>query len=95
MAKKLWPNEDALGKCVRVDADTVPCTTVVGIAEDIRNGSISETQMHYYLPIAQFHPQDGGVFVEFFGRPASTTTVAAALALKTGAPVLPGFISLT
>jgi len=38
--------------------------------------------------------QDGGVFVEFFGRPASTTTVAAALALKTGAPVLPGFAVL-
>ena len=37
---------------------------------------------------------DGGVFVEFFGRPASTTTVAAALALKTGAPILPGFTVL-
>src|SRR5262249_7853074 len=50
MAKKLWPTEDALGKCVRVDADTVPCTTVVGVAEDVRRGSISETEMHYYLP---------------------------------------------
>jgi KDO2-lipid IV(A) lauroyltransferase len=30
-----------------------------------------------------------GVFVEFFGRPAATTTVAAALALKTGAPIVP------
>lgn len=29
-----------------------------------------------------------GIFVEFFGRPAATTTVAAALALKTGCPVL-------
>ena len=29
MAKKLWPNQDALGKCVRVDADSVPCSTVV------------------------------------------------------------------
>jgi len=75
MAKKLWPNEDALGKCVRVDADTVPCTTVVGIAEDIRNGSISETQMHYYLPIAQFHPQDGGVFVRTRGPAESQMEV--------------------
>jgi len=31
-----------------------------------------------------------GVFVRFFGRPASTTTVAAALALKTGCAVVPG-----
>jgi KDO2-lipid IV(A) lauroyltransferase len=30
-----------------------------------------------------------GVFVDFFGRPACTTTVAAALALKTGAPIVP------
>ncbi len=30
-----------------------------------------------------------GVFVEFFGRPAATTTVAAALALKTGCAIVP------
>jgi KDO2-lipid IV(A) lauroyltransferase len=30
-----------------------------------------------------------GVFVEFFGRPACTTTVAAAVALKTGCAILP------
>ena len=33
-----------------------------------------------------------GVFVNFFGRSASTTKGLAALALQTGAPVLPGFI---
>jgi Kdo2-lipid IVA lauroyltransferase/acyltransferase len=30
-----------------------------------------------------------GVFVDFFGRPAATTTVAAALALKTGCALVP------
>ena len=30
-----------------------------------------------------------GVFVDFFGRPAATTTVAAALALKTGCALIP------
>jgi KDO2-lipid IV(A) lauroyltransferase len=30
-----------------------------------------------------------GIFVQFFGRPAATTTVAAALALKTGCPIVP------
>ena len=39
MAKKLWPNQDAIGKCIRVNADTMPCTTVVGIAEDVRAAS--------------------------------------------------------
>jgi Kdo2-lipid IVA lauroyltransferase/acyltransferase len=30
-----------------------------------------------------------GIFVEFFGRPAATTTAAAALAVKTGCALLP------
>jgi KDO2-lipid IV(A) lauroyltransferase len=30
-----------------------------------------------------------GIFVDFFGRPAATTTVAAAVALKTGCALLP------
>lgn len=33
-----------------------------------------------------------GIFVPFFGRPAATTTVAAALAVKTGAALVPGHI---
>ena len=35
-----------------------------------------------------------GIFVRFFGRPASTTTVAAALALKTGCAIVPGYCVL-
>jgi len=39
--------------------------------------------------------QEGdGVFVDFFGRKAATTTVAAALALKTGCALLPGHTEL-
>lgn len=34
--------------------------------------------------------QQDGIFVEFFGRPAASTTVAAALALKTGCALIPG-----
>ena len=70
MAKRLWPNEDALGKCVRVLADTAPCTTVVGIAQDVRRSSISETEMHYYMPTAQFRPDQGGLFIRMRGSAA-------------------------
>ena len=35
-----------------------------------------------------------GIFVEFFGRPAATTTVAAALALKTGCALVPSHTEL-
>jgi KDO2-lipid IV(A) lauroyltransferase len=34
--------------------------------------------------------EQDGIFVEFFGRPAASTTVAAALALKTGCTVVAG-----
>jgi putative ABC transport system permease protein len=63
MAKKLWPGEDAIGKCIRVRADTMPCTSVVGIAEDVRRSRLEEPDFHFFLPIAQFQPQQGGVFV--------------------------------
>lgn len=37
---------------------------------------------------------EDGIFVEFFGRPAATTTVAAALALKTGCALVPVWTEL-
>jgi ABC-type antimicrobial peptide transport system permease subunit len=67
MVKKLWPNEDAIGKCVRINADTAPCTTVIGIAEDVRRQSMAETEMHYYMPADQFNPNVGGLFVRTRG----------------------------
>jgi Kdo2-lipid IVA lauroyltransferase/acyltransferase len=33
-----------------------------------------------------------GVFVDFFGRPACTTTGMALLSLHTGAPAIPGYV---
>lgn len=41
------------------------------------------------IVIDQNVQEKGGVFVRFFGRPASATTVAAAVALKTGCAVVP------
>jgi KDO2-lipid IV(A) lauroyltransferase len=36
--------------------------------------------------------RDEGVFIDFFGIPAATTTAVATLALRTGAAVVPGFL---
>jgi len=36
--------------------------------------------------------RDEGIFVDFFGIPAATTTAIASFALRTGAAVLPGFL---
>lgn len=68
MAKALWPGEDPIGQCVRVQSAAAPCTYVVGVAEDIRSQSLSgDTGFFYYLSSAQFHPQQTGLFVRMRG----------------------------
>ncbi len=61
MAKTLWPGRDAIGQCMRIRADTLPCTTVVGIAEDIHQGSITSDsgQYTYYVPMTQMNGGTG------------------------------------
>jgi predicted permease len=72
MGAVLWPGQDPLGKCVRIGLDTAPCTYVVGVAEDIRVRSFEpETRtFYYYLPSAQYEPEEGGLFVRTPGDPA-------------------------
>ena len=54
MASVLWPGKDAIGQCMRVHADTMPCTTVVGIAEDIvQNDLTTNKRYQYYVPMEQ------------------------------------------
>ena len=68
MGKVLWPGKDPIGQCIRVNADTVPCTYVVGIAENIKEQSIgADSGYYYYLPWAQFSPTSGGLVVRTRG----------------------------
>src|SRR5262249_5463776 len=66
MAAAPWPGDDPIGRCVRIglDPETMPCTRVVGIAEDIHaRGLGPETRAYYYyLPAEQWRPQEGGLF---------------------------------
>jgi putative ABC transport system permease protein len=69
MGKVLWPGRDPIGQCIRVNADTVPCTYVVGVAEDIKSQSLKvDSSYYYYLPAAQFNTTSGGVFVRVHGK---------------------------
>ena len=64
MAKKLWPNADALGQCIRVGADTVPCSTVVGVAANIVNRNVvDDPGLQLYTPMAQVGGSGQGLFV--------------------------------
>lgn len=72
MARVLWPRQDAIGLCFRMRSDTVPCTTVVGIADDMVQRDITGTKRyHYYLSIDQYtHTWGNGMLLRLRGDPA-------------------------
>jgi predicted permease len=64
LAGKLWPGHEALGQCVKIGADTSPCRTVVGVAEDITYEDLKgDLGLTYYIPAGQWRPEQGGLFV--------------------------------
>ena len=55
MAKLLWPGRDAIGQCFRIGRDTMPCTRVVGVAEDMKARAVSDSREYtYYVPLSQY-----------------------------------------
>jgi len=68
MGKVLWPGKDPIGQCMKINADTMPCTFVVGIAENIKEQSLAaDSGYYYYLSAMQRSPQQGGLFVRVRG----------------------------
>ncbi len=56
----LWPGEDALDRCIRIDGPDTPCWTVVGVAEDVnRQGYREPPSIQIYVPLGAT-PQFGG-----------------------------------
>ncbi len=92
MAAALWPGAEALGKCIRVGADTAPCREVVGIAETARTQNLhSDSGFAYYLPIDQADAAGGGLFVRVRGE----ATDAADGIRRALEPLMPGVSYLT
>jgi hypothetical protein len=55
MAAAPWPGQDAIGKCFRVRVQRAPCTTVVGVAQDMVQRDLTGTErVHFYLSIDQY-----------------------------------------
>jgi putative ABC transport system permease protein len=75
MAKVLWPGREAIGQCMRVNADTMPCTTIVGITENIHQQSISSDSgvYMYYLPSAQQGGNNAGIALRVSGNAQNFT----------------------
>ena len=80
MARTLWPQQDALGKCMRIGADTAPCAQVVGIVEEARRYGLKEDPaMQYYIPYGQERGFGGSVLMI---RPRGMPKEFAATAIK-------------
>jgi putative ABC transport system permease protein len=73
MAKRIWPNADALGRCIRQAADTSPCATVVGIAANIVSRDLAnDPGLQFYAPVAQRGGIGQGLFVRTRGEAAAS-----------------------
>ena len=69
MAQAVWPGQDAVGKCIKEPPTrTAPCRTVIGVAENIRQNSLTESQtLQWYVPIEQQRPEEASIFVRTRG----------------------------
>jgi predicted permease len=67
-ARTFWPGGNPIGQCVRIGADTMPCTTVIGIVTNARRQRLVETPTTMiYRPLDQLVPAVYDRSVSFFG----------------------------
>jgi putative ABC transport system permease protein len=75
LAKKLWPDTDALGRRFRIPMDsTLPWFTVVGVTRHIRQGQLGdrdENPASAYMPLPYMVPRNIGLTVRVAGDPSA------------------------
>ncbi|HEY4304280.1 MAG TPA: ABC transporter permease [Gemmatimonadaceae bacterium] len=87
-ARRAWPNQDPIGRCVRMTADTMPCRRIVGVAEDVRlvGDLAAAPDPIYYFPVTQHDVSSGNLYVRVRGS-VEANAEAIRRALQT---VMPG-----
>ena len=87
MARTLWPGVEPIGQCFRIGEPAAPCTTVIGVAEEMRIRSMTDDREYaYYIPIAQYGVATASMFVRVDGDPGDY----AAAVRRRVQPVMPG-----
>jgi predicted permease len=62
MASAVWPNDRAVDRCIMLNQDSL-CTTVVGVAEDARQGFRSDPRFEIYVPAGPRWPASANVML--------------------------------
>lgn len=57
LARRAWPGGSAVGQCLIVGADSMPCSTVIGVVSNAHRLSLMEedTPMSVYVPLGTEH----------------------------------------
>ena len=58
LADLWWPDEEAIGHCMKVGGDTMPCAQIVGVVENIRRFRlIEDPAVQFFVPREQGPPR--------------------------------------
>ncbi|HYV98196.1 MAG TPA: ADOP family duplicated permease [Gemmatimonadaceae bacterium] len=87
MAKVLWPNEDAIGKCINVGKPN-NCYIVVGIAENTSQNDLDgNDKFRYYIPMEQYGSDRASYLLT---RVHGNVTAMGEMIRKAVQPLMPG-----
>ncbi|HEY4741250.1 MAG TPA: ABC transporter permease [Candidatus Acidoferrales bacterium] len=91
MAKKFWPDQDAVGKRISTKSQTGPYIEVVGVVKDAKyRGPNEEPRPFFYLPLDQSYDSFRAIQIRT-DIPPGQLAVAAQTTLHEMAPNLPVF----
>jgi predicted permease len=71
MARKFWPNQDAVGQRIRFGADPTPHYRVVGVVGDVRYRLDQDPQPSLYMPLYEGYTTDFYALIRTTGDPAA------------------------
>jgi hypothetical protein len=77
LAQRVWPNQSALGKQIRIGAADAPARTIVGVVGNVRHSGLdAETTMQWYIPERQMFFADNQevLIVRTAGDPSAVSS---------------------